>query len=70
MSNPESKTRVIFQWAIEGAFVVWVVYHIIMWADPELVDARRTIVLLLGGTFFVYEFGRWLADRLVRDDDD
>ena len=70
MSDPQSKSRIVLQWTLEGLFVVWVLYLIIMWAYPELREAHHTIVVILCATFFVYEFGRWLADRFVGDDDD
>ena len=58
------------QWVLEGLTVAAIFYLIIMWAFPELREMRRTVAILLGATFFVYEFGRWLADRLTGVDND
>ncbi len=70
MSDPRSRSHIALQWVLEGLTVAVIFYLIIMWAFPELREARRPVAILIGATFLVYEFGRWLADKFVGDDDD
>ncbi len=69
MTNSKSKVRVYSQWLLEGLLVVWVLAIVLHLAFPETFPSRRLTFAVIGGTFLVYEFGRWLADKLLKNDE-